>query len=157
MGLDMYLSKRIYVQNWSHFKADEYIKVIILKGGKPHPDINTSKISDIIQEVAYWRKAWPIHNWLVGNCDDEGNDGSRFSVTIEMLEELVKLCKKLIRIKNKRVAKNLLPVDSILTMKGIKTSQYDEYYYDMLQSTIDQLEPELENPGSGYYDYSASW
>ena len=61
MGLDMYLYKKSYVKNWQHMKPESLHKITIKKGGKVRKDIKTDRITYIIEEVAYWRKANAIH------------------------------------------------------------------------------------------------
>jgi hypothetical protein len=95
MGLDMYLSKKTYVQNWNHTPEERKTKLTVKLGGKKHPAIDTKKVTYIQEEVAYWRKANHIHQWFVDNCQD-GNDDCRESwVDREQLVELVELCKEI--------------------------------------------------------------
>ena len=61
MGLDMYLTKRTYVQNWSHMAPSEINRVAVKLGGKKHPHIDPKKVSYIIESVMYWRKDNHIH------------------------------------------------------------------------------------------------
>ena len=68
MGLDMTLSKKTYVQNWDFHKEKEKHTISIKKGGKVRKDIKSKRISYIVEEVMYWRKANAIHSWFVENC-----------------------------------------------------------------------------------------
>ncbi len=60
MGLDMSLTKRTYVKNWDWMKPEDTHLVTVLKGGKP-TGIKPERVGEIIEDVAYWRKANAIH------------------------------------------------------------------------------------------------
>ena len=63
MGLDMYLTKHIYIgAEWDHLQIEGEIK--LSTKGKNIP-INFKKVSYIVESVAYWRKANAIHEWFV--------------------------------------------------------------------------------------------
>ena len=62
MGLDMYLTREAYIgAEFSHRQIDGTI--FITKEGARVP-INFNQISEIIESVAYWRKANAIHKWF---------------------------------------------------------------------------------------------
>jgi hypothetical protein len=63
MGLDMWLEKKTYVQNWDWMEAEDRYQVTVLRGGKPTV-IRPERVSE---EVACWRKANAIHRWFVEN------------------------------------------------------------------------------------------
>ncbi len=153
MGLDMYLTKRHYVKNWDFQTDDEKHQITVQKGGKPRTDINLSKISGIIEDVAYWRKANQIHAWFVENVQD-GQDECRESyVEFEKLKELLNLINEALR--NKDKAPELIPTQSGFFFGG---TEYDEYYWGELQTTKEMIEREIaiEKNSADYY-YHASW
>lgn len=158
MGLDMYLTKEHYVKNWDFMKPEERTKVTVLKGGKPHPAINTERVSGVTEEVAYWRKANAIHKWFVDNVQDGKDECQRSYVDLEQLKELVSLCKKILDIKDpekqKRTAEKLLPPQAGFFFGS---TEIDQYYLEDLQNTIDQIQPELEKEPTADYYYRASW
>lgn len=92
MGLDMYLTKRHYVQNWEHNGPEKQHKITVKLGGKKHPYINTEKISYIIEQVGYWRKANAIHDWFVQNVQDGIDECQESWVTRSQLQELYDAC-----------------------------------------------------------------
>lgn len=96
MGLDMYLSKRKYVKNWEHEPEEKHHKITIKRGGKTQ----TSKlpITEVVYEAAYWRKANAIHNWFVQNVQDGEDDCRQYYVSGEQLQELVDLCKQVLKV-----------------------------------------------------------
>lgn len=69
--------------------------------------INTDKVSYIIEEVGYWRKANHIHNWFIQLNDGE-DDCNPISVEREDLIKLMALCKEVKETKNV----DLLPTTS---------------------------------------------
>jgi hypothetical protein len=193
MGLDMYLSKRHYVQNWEHNGPEKQHKITVELGGKKHPYINTSKITYIIEQVAYWRKANMIHDWFVQNCQDGRDECQESHVTMLQLQELYDAC-VLVRdnsklkdgkirngstlkandagemieevhqvqgkvIEDSSVAEDLLPTTAGFFFGG---TDYDEYYMQDINNTIEMLKPEIEAKyADGFYEpeyyYRASW
>lgn len=98
MGLDMRLEKRNYVKNWSHQKDEEKHTITVKKGGKIVKGIKAERISYIIEEVQYWRKANHIHDWFINNCATDGIDNcTAMYVTHDQLIELRDLCGRIVR------------------------------------------------------------
>lgn len=185
MGLDMYLHKKTYVKNWDHMAPAELHKITIKRDGKVRKDIKPERITYIVEEVMYWRKANQIHKWFVDNVQ-EGNDNcGTYYVSREKLEELLETCKlvlkdsKLVKgkvvngytgtkdgwepiiengekIKNTETAERLLPSQSGFFFGG---TDYDQYYYDDIKRTAENLEKILAEDKDGYgeYEYSSSW
>ena len=75
MGLDMMLVKR---------KKD-------LK--KENKEVEWNETS----EIAYWRKANQVHKWFVDNVQNGVDDCGYYEVTIEKLQELVDICREILR------------------------------------------------------------
>lgn len=181
MGLDMYLTKKTYVKQWSHQRPEEQFEVVVKKGGVTYPNINPSKVTNVEEEVMYWRKANHIHNWFVENVQG-GEDNCQTSyVDSEQLTELVKVLKQVKESLEKskkgvvevvggwrngeeykvpvevfeetEIAEELLPTASGFFFGG---TEYDEYYLETINETLEVLEKELEIPCDGYF-YHASW
>jgi hypothetical protein len=152
MGLDMYLNKRIYVgAEFKHRKVTGKIK--IEADGKPIK-VNFERVSEIIERVAYWRKANQIHAWFVKNCQNGVDDCRESYVSEENLKQLLDECKKA---KNsKEDAQELLPPQSGFFFGG---TEMDDYYYQDLDYTIKTIQEILKenekNPGDYYY--RSSW
>jgi hypothetical protein len=182
MGLDMYLTKRLYVgAEYEHRKVTGKIDIKI--DGKKLP-VNFSKISYIEERAAYWRKANQIHQWFVDNVQSGNDDCGRYDVSKEQLRQLIDLCKqvqakaKVVEgqvlngetwskgehtynyepgkvIVNQDEIAEILPTASGFFFGG---TDYDEYYMQDIQSTIDQLEPLLADEEEyPEYTYQASW
>ena len=89
MGLDMYLSRKTYVQNWKHTKP-EYRINIELSGNTR--GIDPDKISHIVESVGYWRKANAIHGWIVNHCAGGEDRCQEIYMPKSKLEELYQTC-----------------------------------------------------------------
>jgi hypothetical protein len=149
MGLDMYLNKRTYVQYWEHNGDDNY-EVTVTKGGKP-TKINPKKVKYIIEEAGYWRKQNQIHRWFVENVQEGIDNCGEYYVSKDDLETLLELCKKVQA--DNSLADSLLPSASGFFFGG---TDYDEWYYNGIDNTIQILEEALEDERGEFY-YSSSW
>ena len=150
MGLDMYLDKRTYVKQWEHIDEAKQYKVEVTRGGEP-TNIDPKKVKYIIEEAGYWRKANAIHKWFVDNCQDGVDDCRDAYVGFNDLQALLDLCRIVIIDKSK--AEQLLPSTSGFFFGN---TEYDEWYYNDIQNTIEILEKALEDKDGEYY-YSSSW
>lgn len=153
MGLDMYLMKETYIG--AGFEFNEVKGTVdVTKQGKSIP-INFNRISTITEEVGYWRKANHIHNWFVQNVQGGRDECQRAYVSKEELEKLLNICKEVLADHSK--APELLPTTSGFFFGG---TDYDEYYYQDVQDTINIIEPllkELEENSMGDIYYQSSW
>lgn len=175
MGLDMYLNRRKYVGNkWKD--KDKQAKIEV-------EGVKQERVSEVVEEVGYWRKANAIHKWFVENVQDGEDDCHEYRVTTEQLQELLDLVNKVLAgsklvkgqiangytfengkkkptmvegryIKDSKLAEELLP-----TTEGFffGSQDYDEYYYQDLQDTKKILEEVLNDKGDGDYYYQSSW
>jgi hypothetical protein len=150
MGLDMYLNKRTYVQQWEHNKPEEQYSVEVTKGGKP-TKIDPKKVKYIIEEAGYWRKQNQIHRWFVENIQNGTDDCGEYYVSKADLETLLSLCEK-VKADNS-LADELLPGASGFFFGG---TEYDEWYFGGIDNTIEILKEALEDE-NGEYLYSSSW
>ena len=150
MGLDMYLSKKTYVRYWEH-KGDDNYEVNVTKGGKP-TKIDPKKVSYIVEEAGYWRKANAIHQWFVDNCQGGVDDCRDAYVSRENLEQLLNICKIVSIDRNK--AEQLLPTASGFFFGS---TGYDEWYYESIDSTIEILEEALSDEEADGFSYHSSW
>lgn len=185
MGLDMYLLRKTYVLNWDHMRPEELHEITVKRGGVVRGDIKPERICYITEEVAYWRKANQIHAWFVENVQDGKDDCAEYWVTHDQLKELVRLCKqvlaacetlegkvvngiefskegfkpilqdgKVMSDSSRAVAASTLP-----TAAGFffGSTDYDEFYIEELQDTVEMLEPLLAEGGDGSLYYRSSW
>ena len=150
MGLDMYLYKKTYVKHWEH-NGDNNYKVEVSKAGKP-VNIDPKKVTYIVEEAGYWRKANQIHNWFVENVQNGKDECQESYVSREQLEELLGVC-RIVKI-DKEKAEQLLPTQSGFFFGG---TEYDEYYYEDIDNTIEILEEALSDESADDFAYRASW
>lgn len=182
MGLDMYLHKKTYVGN-KYRKPEEMITVSIpqvqesatfpVKSG----EIKNERISEVIEDVAYWRKFNALHDWFVQNVQEGEDDCKEYWVSKGNLEEIIDLCKKDLAILEKAPYHMSEEFTDFFTKKKFSYEVYDidpeelnlqpvggfffgsldidRYYKKDLEDTIKQLTPLLEEEGDFYY--RASW
>jgi hypothetical protein len=151
MGLDMYLEKRTDVRQWNFQKEEDQFEVVVKKGGVTYPKINPKNVTTIVEEAGYWRKANAIHRWFVENVQDNVDNCGEYFVPLSSLEELLELCEK-VKL-NPEQADELLPTSSGFFFGG---DEYDEWYFDKIDYTIEVLKEALADKDSSYY-YSSSW
>ena len=184
MGLDMYLSKKTYVKQWSHREAKDQFHVTVKKGTKKFDEIKPERVSYVVEEVGYWRKFNALHEWFVQNCQDGVDDCRDGSVSSEQLKEILEICKTVqtsllsspkntLSIKvgmgpdgdimediqvfsDTSVAEELLPTQPGFFFGG---TEYDEWYMENLSNTIELFEGLVTEDPEGYaeYSYQSSW
>jgi hypothetical protein len=184
MGLDMYLDKRSCVQNWDHMKPEHRHVITVTKGDGSATTIKPERISYIIEQVAYWRKANAIHKWFVDNVQDGKDDCGDYYVSREQLQTLKALCDKVLAasaMKPAKVAngytitpagqrKPILEDGEVIadpqtaaailpTASGFffGSTDYDQYYIADIRETSEALAALLAEPESGEFYYHSSW
>ena len=173
MGLDMYLDRSRFIGGQycngkikvrvgdDHPDAVAGGKIVIERPdglvGEKEIDIDLNKVSSIREEVAYWRKAYAIHNWFIQNCADGVDDCRPVYVAPSKLIELCKICEDILKEpegrKRDSAAESMLPTCAGVFSGGTK---YNEWYYQQLQNTVDMLKNIDEHATDDYY-YQASW
>lgn len=136
---------------------DSYLHAVRYYSGEEGKNILSDKTVDypvdkVFLEVAYWRKANCIHNWFVEAIQGGQDDCHEHYVRRERLEELSDKCQEILSDRSK--APKLLP-----TKKGpfFGSMEYDEDYFDDLESTVKQLEKALQLPTQWEFFYRSSW
>lgn len=152
MGLDMTLERHHYVKQWNHHKPEERHAVTVTKGGNPADYIKPERVSYVVEEVAYWRKANEIHAWFVANCQNGEDDCRDYYVSRDQLTELRDLAQQVIA--QPGSAAELLPTESGFFFGG---TEYDDDYFDDLKRTVEILTALLAEPEEGEFRYRASW
>jgi hypothetical protein len=148
MGLDMYLTKRVYVgAEYEHRNVKGTIDINI---GDEKLPVNFNKVSEIIERAGYWRKANHIHAWFVENIQDGEDDCGDYYVSEEKMKELLGVVNQVLA--NHDLAEELLPTQSGFFFGG---NSYDEYYFLDLEYTKEILEGALKSSGEFYYH--SSW
>jgi hypothetical protein len=150
MGLDMYLRAKRYLRSYNNedLSAIKAIADLNIKGtvGMEPKEVSFSAM--------YWRKSNHIHAWFVDNVQDGEDDCKPYEVGHEQLHELLALCKQVLE--DKGSAPDLLPLRSGFFFGS---DEYDKWYYDDLQETVDRLGQILSSDGADYLDfeYQSSW
>lgn len=129
--------------------------------------------------MGYWRKANCIHKWFVDNVQDGNDDCGDYYVSEEQLKELAELCQKDIDYLNSLVYINSDEQEDFFSKEKFTykiytnvdetkinlppqsgfffgNTEYNEYYLETLQETINIITPLLED-GNGDIYYSSSW
>ena len=125
---------------------------------------NCSNPEKYCKELAYWRKAYPIHNWFVKNVQHNIDDCRWHKVKKEDLQKLymesllvwesiiattpiMLMEQEKIQVKDTSIAEKLLPSDI-----------YDYYYIYDIQDTIKMLKEVLNNTNFDEYTvFYNSW
>lgn len=154
MGLDMFLSKKIYIGGqYEHRQVDGTV-FITIRGEKVNVSLN--EISYIITEAAYWRKSNQIHKWFVDNVQEGKDDCNEYRVPVKKLRELLTLCKKVLR--NREEAQELLPPQEGFFFGS---TEVNDWYFQDIKDTVKMLTKALKGVKDDDYDtefyYSSSW
>lgn len=184
MGLDMYLHKRTFVgMQYEHVREDgNEIRLI----GPRFDKIDAHKISEITEQVAYWRKANAIHKWFVDHVQDGVDDCGHYEVSTDQLHELHNTVVEVLAsvqlvdgevengstytpkdgwvdnvemgkvVLDSTVCEKLLPVVGGFFFGG---TNYDQWYVRELEYTRDQLQQVLDDADEfeHTFTYYASW
>lgn len=119
MGLDMYLTSKIYIGGeYEHNKVKGTVNIT---KGEQKIKLKAKEISEISIPAGYWRKANQIHKWFVNNVQDGEDDCMEYYVSIDQLKALKTICEQVL--KDKSRAQELLP-----SQKGFffGSEEYDE-------------------------------
>jgi hypothetical protein len=146
MGLDMYLSKKTYIWRENRDK---------LKLSGLEAKVDPQKVSYIVEEAGYWRKANAIHGWFVDNVQDGVDDCKEYYVPRAKLEELLRLVEKVLA--NPEKANQLLPVRAGFFFGNYDPEEgYDSWYFEDMEETKKTLVAALKDPDADFY-YQSSW
>lgn len=103
-------------------------------------------------EVAYWRKANAIHNWMVQNVQFGEDDCRDYWVSKEKLEELLDVCNRVLV--DNSLAPKLLPTQSGFFFGS---TDYDEWYFETVKYTKKMIEDLIEKDDFEDLYYGSSW
>lgn len=150
MGLDMYLEKSTYIG--AYYPHRKITGLIGLAENEVPIPIKLERVSEITEQIGYWRKADAIHNWFVQNCADGVDDCKPVFVTRNQLETLLALVRE--AMENKTEFHPGLP-----TITGFFFGETDdlEWYHNDLAKTERILVEALQEPDNCEFIYRASW
>jgi hypothetical protein len=107
-----------------------------------------------VHEVAYWRKANAIHNWIINYAGVEDNC-TPISLTKEDLIQLRNVCSEVLLAYTEEKAMDLLPPASGFFFGS---TAVDEWYWEDIRETIDKINTALEQSvDDAMFEYQASW
>ena len=169
MGLDMYLTRKTYFYNGvASAPWNEGITIT----NNPY-GIEAVRVSEISEEVGYWRKFNALHKWFVDTCQDGKDDCSTHYVSREHLEDLVDTLKTITE--NNPIpkdetdpsggdyfAKEMLPTSSGFFFGS---TNYDKNYFSDVQDTLalitalleEDYQREISGRGNQHFSYRSSW
>lgn len=155
MGLDMYLSAKKYMSKYFDKDDVERIKKVNDIFGVVGIEDEDYGAQEVKFRVAYWRKANAIHEWFVQNVQDGVDECQETWVSREQLQELIDICKQVLQ--DPKKAEELLPTRSGFFFGS---TEYDDWYKQDLQYTVERLEKILADPAFGKgidFYYQSSW
>jgi hypothetical protein len=143
MGLDMYLNAKRFI--W--YNEDGVSDLV----SQAFPELKGRAVKQVIVEAMYWRKCNAIHKWFVDNVQEGTDDCGDYYVSREQLEALRQLILKVLDTKD---ARGLPPQEGFF----FGSTDVDDYYWQDLRRTADELEKVLEEfPESWDFEYHSSW
>lgn len=156
MGLDMYLSGKRYMSKVFR-EADEPKQNAI---AKLFPELegwtgrwgDASPVKEVSIDAGYWRKANAIHDWFVREVQGGEDNCAPHYVSREQLVELKEVCEQVLA--DREQAKELLPTASGFFFGS---QEYDQYYFDDLESTVQIVDKCLTLPLDWEFEYRSSW
>lgn len=176
----MYLSKKTYVKRWGHNPAEDKHVVSVKKGGRALKHIKPRRVTNVIEEVGYWRKANQIHSWFVNNVQGGTDNCEEHNVTIGQLQLLKSICLEGIQIyKNAIKTTSKKGVQEYVTYSNLDivalkillpsssgfffgSSEYDYWYLQGLKDTVTIIDEailgvDIDKNWSVSFSYQSSW
>lgn len=180
MGLDMFLVAKRYFWTKDYDTNGQDEKAETIK--KMFPEMDGNKLDYVIFQVGYWRKANAIHKWFVDNVQDGEDDCGNYYVDDEKLQELKKICEKIVEIavikkgkvhtstsyKDGKQIKNMEDGDIIENAEEVSkllpcesgfffgSTDYDQWYFRDIQETIKIIDKCLKMK-DWEFEYHSSW
>jgi hypothetical protein len=169
MGLDMYLYAEKYISRNDYNAFDRntmefppinpmFDAVIDATNSRTlvEPDSWTGICVNI--PIGYWRKANAIHSYIVENHADGVDECQRIGLTAVDVRVLRDLCAEVLDHHNDggstAMAESVLPTRSGFFFGGL---EYDEWYYQDIEKTIEICNRALNEPDCDNFIYQASW
>ena len=169
MGLDMYLYGERYI---SGTYGDDVTKqaaaltaTLDAMGLLHDDDVSKDHINGFSAKVTlgYWRKAWPIHRWLVENVQNGNDDCGEYRVQDDVLRELLSNCIAVLSAReDPEIAHDTawayIPPSDNYESEILQNQEEEEYYYYHIQRTATILTHLLTSKFEDYdFYYSSSW
>ena len=143
MGLDMYLTKKLYI--WQDKRKKLKLTGLPVR-------VNPKEIKQIEAEAGYWRKANAIHGWFVDHVQGGVDECQEAYVSRKQLQELLDTVNK--------VMEDHSLVDELLPLRDgffFGSRQIDDSYFESLKDTQKILTKALKAPEDWEFYYQSSW
>ena len=153
MGIDMYMTARRYLSAYDKNETVQTARTALAETLQTlgAPADSEMKIVDV--EVAYWRKANAIHNWIVAHVQNGNDDCREYIFKRETMQTLLNVCNTVIE--NPEEAEELLPPSSGFFFGS---TEIDSYYWRDVKYTRDRLIEFLKPESSAWrFCYQSSW
>lgn len=161
MGLDMYIEKRIFVNE--NYNSDVKSKITLEVSGKKIK--LKDKVDTISSEFAYWRKANWIHGWFVRNMQNGKDDCKTYHLSKRNAKKLFKVCENIYNFSTchtkedfiKYAEKELPPCEGFF-FGGNNINDIYEEYLESIEYTMKKMK-EIDNEtilSTAFY-YNSSW
>jgi hypothetical protein len=107
------------------------------------------------EEVHYWRKANQIREYFVSYHPELlAENIEQLPVNLEMLTDLEQRIERCLGRLDEAVSSQLLPTSSGFFFGSL---EYDNYYYEELDATLDAIKKAKEALNDGYYVFYHEW
>ena len=161
MGLDMYLYKKSFVKNFSFDNPEKQYKVEVSRGGVLRTDIKPHRITQVVEEVGYWRKFNALHSWFVNNCGGGIDECQAIDVSEDDLRNLREVLVKVVENDFKTAEDDLPPAQGFFFGSDVVDDYYKECVIETINTIQDILNENEDIKDAGFYGsdfyYRASW
>lgn len=156
MGLDMYLSRSVYISNYEHDPKEQKLAKAVMDALDIKDQATYANGGITVRlPAAYWRKANAIHGWFVNNCQDGVDDCRESYVSTEQLTQLRDLCRDILA--GTKTKDDMQPTAGFF----FGNTDNDEWYRADLADTVEKLDKLFATPPIGKYGdefyYRSSW
>ena len=152
MGLDMFMSARRHLPTYDANETVQTARTALAEVMQQLGAPVDSAVNSVTVEVAYWRKANAIHNWMVANVQNGDDDCREYYFSPEAMQKLLNVCEAVLE--NIGEAEDLLPPTSGFFFGS---TDIDEYYLREVKYTRDRLTECLKRDAGWSFYYSSSW
>jgi len=137
MGLDQYLTAKRWISEWNPLENSQRTEITKLLNLPKSLDDCT--VQEVVVSIGDWRKANQIHRWFVENIQLGKDDCGTYEVSRDQLTELRGLCNRVLKFRH-------MATDQLPTATGFffGTADYDEWYFQDLEHTVDLIDRALE-------------
>lgn len=151
----MYMSRKTYVKNWDHTPVNNRWNITVenISGIR---NIKTKRISSIVEEIGYWRKAHYLHQWFVENIQNNVDDCSEYYFPSDMIKELANLCKKVLDKTIMNQDDTIYNPDELKEIwSDLNGQDFNRYLYNSIKYTHNLMLECIKEGGDFYYQ--SSW